>query len=179
MDRLVSFRAACIALVFATLSACSTTRQTAPDADLSTSVSAPEPAVAEPELLAEPPAAGASTTSTPVLKKPAGKASFYANRFHGRKTASGRPYRKNGYTAAHRTLPLGTWVKVTNTQNDRSVVVQITDRGPYVGRRIIDLSRAAARKIDMIRSGVAPVRLEIVQAPNNTQSKVEVASTEP
>jgi rare lipoprotein A len=93
-----------------------------------------------------------------------GRASYYANRFHGRKTASGHPYYKDALTAAHRTLPLGTWVKVTNIGNDRSVMVQITDRGPYAGRRIIDLSRRAAAEIGMIRSGTAAVRIEIAQA---------------
>lgn len=99
------------------------------------------------------------------LRKPQlGKASYYSNRFHGRKTASGHPFRQDAYTAAHRTLPLGTWVRVTNTRNQRSVVVQITDRGPYVGpTRIIDLSRRSASELDMLEPGVVPVRVEVVQ----------------
>lgn len=179
MDRLVSLRAACIALVVAASSGCSTVPQSVPDAELSSISPTTEPSLAETENPAEPPAAAVSPVSAPAPKPQAGKASFYANRFHGRKTASGRPYRKDAYTAAHRTLQLGTWVRVTNTRNDRSVVVQINDRGPYVGRRIIDLSRAAASKIGMIRSGIAPVRLEVVHVDIKTPSKLELASIEP
>jgi rare lipoprotein A len=178
VDRLVSLRAACIALVIAASSGCSIARQTLPDVDPSSFGPAAETSLAGTENSAEPPVAAASPASAPAPKPQAGKASFYANRFHGRKTASGRPYRKDAYTAAHRTLPLGTWVKVTNTRNDRSVVVQINDRGPYVGRRIIDLSRAAARKIGMIRSGTAPVRLEIVNVDVKSPKKLDVASSE-
>ncbi|MCK7497991.1 MAG: septal ring lytic transglycosylase RlpA family protein [Comamonadaceae bacterium] len=101
-------------------------------------------------------------------KSQAGSASYYANRFHGRKTASGRPYHKDAMTAAHRTLPLGTWVRVTSVRNNRSVVVQITDRGPYYGGRIIDLSRAAATELDMLHAGTARVRLEVLQEPEKT-----------
>lgn len=93
----------------------------------------------------------------------AGKASYYANRFHGRKTASGHPYFKGAMTAAHRSLPLGTWVRVINESNGNYVVVQITDRGPYARNRVIDLSRAAATDLDMLESGTAPVSLEVVQ----------------
>jgi rare lipoprotein A len=91
-----------------------------------------------------------------------GKASFYANKFHGRKTASGEIFDNNKLTAAHRSLPFGTMVKVTNLNNGLSVVVRINDRGPFISGRIIDLSRAAAEKIDMIRKGVVRVRLEIL-----------------
>ena len=91
-----------------------------------------------------------------------GIASYYGDRFHGRTTASGEAYDKQGLTAAHRTLPFGTGVKVTNLDNNRSVHVVITDRGPYVGGRIIDLSEAAARELGITEDdGVAPVRLEI------------------
>ena len=91
-----------------------------------------------------------------------GVASYYAHEFHGRETASGRTYRKNEMTAAHRTLPFGTKVRVTNLENGRSVVVTVTDRGPYRRERIIDLSKRAARKLGMIQSGVARVRLDVV-----------------
>jgi rare lipoprotein A len=98
-----------------------------------------------------------------VAKGLSGMAGYYSNRFQGRKTASGRIYDKNGMTAAHRSLPLGTWVRVTHQRNGNKVVVQITDRGPFFGSRIIDLSRAAATDLDMLHSGTAPVRLEVVQ----------------
>ena len=179
MDRLMSLRAACIAFAIVASSGCSIARQSLPDVDPGGFGMAMEPSGAEAEVPTEPPLAAASPSNVPAPKPQAGKASFYANRFHGRKTASGRPYRKDGYTAAHRTLPLGTWVRVTNTRNDRSVVVQINDRGPYARRRIIDLSRAAASKIGMIRSGTAPVRLEVVQVAVETPSKLQLASIAP
>ena len=77
-------------------------------------------------------------------------------------TASGERFNKNALTAAHRTLPMGTHVRVTNTRNGRSVVVRINDRGPYSKSRIIDLSEAAARQLGMIDAGVAPVQLEVL-----------------
>lgn len=98
-----------------------------------------------------------------VVKGLSGMAGYYSNRFQGKKTASGRIYDKNGMTAAHRSLPLGTWVRVTHQRNGNKVVVQITDRGPFFGSRLIDLSRAAATDLDMLHSGIAPVRLEVVQ----------------
>jgi rare lipoprotein A len=94
-----------------------------------------------------------------------GKASFYAKRFHGRKTASGERFDVHGMTAAHRSLPFGTRVKVTNLKNGRTVVVRINDRGPYGRGRVIDLSPAAARQIDMIQAGVVPVTVEILSRP--------------
>ena len=90
-------------------------------------------------------------------------ASYYGSEFHGRRTASGTIYRKNEFTAAHRTLPFGTLVRVTNLDNGRTVVVRVTDRGPHRRGRIIDLSRRAAREIDMIRTGTARVRIEVVE----------------
>lgn len=88
-----------------------------------------------------------------------GKASYYADKFEGRKTASGTIFHQNRLTAAHRTLPFGTKVKVTNIANGRSVKVKITDRGPFSEARIIDLSRKAAKKIGMINTGVASVEV--------------------
>lgn len=107
-----------------------------------------------------------SRKSTPKReRKPqVGKASYYSKRFQGRRTASGHPYHQDAYTAAHRTLPLGTWVRVTNLGNQRWVVVQITDRGPYAGSsRIIDLSRRSADELAMTESGLAKVRLEVME----------------
>lgn len=92
-----------------------------------------------------------------------GQASWYGAQHHGKKTASGETFNQHALTAAHRTLPFGTRVKVTNTLNNQSVIVRINDRGPYAKARIIDLSRAAAEKINMIHSGVVPVRLHAVR----------------
>ncbi|MDV2857821.1 septal ring lytic transglycosylase RlpA family protein [Oceanimonas smirnovii] len=92
-----------------------------------------------------------------------GKASYYGGRHHGRKTASGERFNKNDLTAAHKTLPFGTRVKVTNLRNNQVVVVRINDRGPYARGRVIDLSEQAAREVGMIRAGVVPVRLEILK----------------
>ena len=98
-----------------------------------------------------------------------GRASYYGDPYHGRATANGETFDKNKMTAAHRTLPFNTWVRVENQLNGRKVDVRINDRGPFVGGRLIDLSEGAAREIDMIRSGVAPVRLEIIkEAPAAT-----------
>ena len=91
-----------------------------------------------------------------------GLASYYADRFEGRPTASGEVFHTSSLTAAHRTLPFGTRVRVTNLDNGRCVVVRINDRGPFVRGRVIDLSPAAARKIDMLAAGTAPVRLEVM-----------------
>jgi rare lipoprotein A len=90
----------------------------------------------------------------------AGKASYYADKFNGRKTASGEKFRNSKKTAAHKTLPFGTKVKVTNLKNGKSVKVRINDRGPFVAGRIIDLSKKAARKIDMDKEGVGTVKIQ-------------------
>jgi rare lipoprotein A len=91
-----------------------------------------------------------------------GVASWYGYPHHGRITASGQPFNMYDLTAAHRTLPLGTRVRVTNLLNGRAVTVTVTDRGPFVKNRILDLSYAAARAIDMVGPGTAPVQLEII-----------------
>lgn len=91
-----------------------------------------------------------------------GMASWYGPGFNGRRSANGEKYNQNALTAAHRSLPFGTKVRVTNVRNGRSVVVRITDRGPHIRGRIIDLSAGAARIVGVIQSGVAPVRLEIL-----------------
>lgn len=92
-----------------------------------------------------------------------GGASWYGPGFHGRLTANGETFNSNHLTAAHRTLPFGTQLRVTNLNNGRSVVVRINDRGPFIKGRIIDLSAAAARQIKMIDSGVASVRVEVIK----------------
>jgi rare lipoprotein A len=92
-----------------------------------------------------------------------GIASWYGPGFHGRTAANGETYNQDALTAAHPTLPFGTVVEVTRTDaSGGSVRVRITDRGPYVGQRIIDLSRAAARALDMVDAGIVPVRVTIV-----------------
>jgi rare lipoprotein A len=93
-----------------------------------------------------------------------GLASVYANKFSGRKTASGQKFCQNELTAAHRSLPLGTKVLVTNIHNLMSVEVSINDRGPWPAGRVIDLSKAAAAKIGIKKTGNAVVKLEVVSA---------------
>jgi rare lipoprotein A len=116
------------------------------------------------------PRAAASTGSGggPRVERPGqvyqvGKASWYGARHHGRRTASGERFDQHALTAAHRTLPFGTMVRVTSRANGRSVVVRINDRGPHGKGRIIDVSFAAAKRLGLVDAGVAPVRLEIVR----------------
>lgn len=92
-----------------------------------------------------------------------GIASWYGRPHHGRRTASGEVFDMHAMTAAHRSLPLGTRVRVTNVENGRSVVVRINDRGPFVDGRVIDVSRAAALALGAIGNGVFPVRLEVLE----------------
>ncbi len=91
-----------------------------------------------------------------------GMASWYGERFHGRKTASGERYDMNALTAAHRTLPFGTRVRVRSVRDGRSVIVRINDRGPFASDRIIDVSKRAAELLGMIASGLAEVELELL-----------------
>jgi rare lipoprotein A len=95
-----------------------------------------------------------------------GKASFYADKFEGHPTASGEKYKHSKLTAAHKTLPFGTRVKVTNTANQKTVEVVINDRGPYVDGRIIDLSKSAAEKLGFVQQGLADVTVEVIDAGN-------------
>ena len=88
-----------------------------------------------------------------------GNASYYADKFHGRRTASGEIYDKDSMTCAHLKYPFGTMLKVRNPLNDRSVIVRVTDRGPYSKNRILDLSRAAARELDILQAGFAMVEI--------------------
>lgn len=95
-----------------------------------------------------------------------GVASFYGPGYHGRTTASGERFDQHALTAAHLTLPFRTRVLVTNLENHKSVTVTITDRGPYIDGRIIDLSVGAAERLDMIESGTATVRLDLLSSPS-------------
>lgn len=98
--------------------------------------------------------AGGSSSGTE-----SGYASYYADKYEGRKTSNGEIFRQRKLTAAHKTLPFGTKVKVTNLSNGQTVRVRINDRGPFIEGRIIDLSKAAAKKIDMISAGVIKVKI--------------------
>jgi rare lipoprotein A len=110
----------------------------------------------------------AARLAAPLVPPPPprlGVVSYYANRFHGRRTASGARYDRTQLTAAHRTLPFGTLVRVTNPHNQRSVVVRINDRGPYIRGRELDLSREAARVLGVLSRGIARVAWEILPSP--------------
>ena len=99
-----------------------------------------------------------------------GEASWYGKQFHGKETASGESYDMFRFTAAHPTLPLGSWVRVTNLRNHKAVIVRVNDRGPVVPGRIMDLSYGAAQVLGMRGNGVAKVRLDIVQLPELAQN---------
>lgn len=100
-----------------------------------------------------------------------GLASFYADKFNGRVTASGEIFDQDKLTAAHRTLPFGTTVKITNTANNKTVTVTINDRGPFVNDRVIDLSKKAAQILDFVNQGVAQVKIEVTDIPKSTTSQ--------
>jgi rare lipoprotein A len=123
-----------------------------------------------------PPAATSSVPSIPSQPAPApaigqplvvetGTASWYGPPYHNRKSSDGEIYNMNALTAAHRTLPLGSIVRVTNVSTQHSVVVRITDRGPFIPGRIVDLSLAAAKAVDVWRPGLARVKVELLQTP--------------
>ena len=104
---------------------------------------------------------------TEATKSEMGLASWYGEEFDGNPTASGEVYDMNGLTAAHRTLPMGTRIKVTNLRNKRSLIVRINDRGPFIGNRFLDLSMAAARKLGFKGAGLALVQAEVVSLPKS------------
>jgi rare lipoprotein A len=103
----------------------------------------------------------------PIGETETGIASWYGLPYHGRRSANGQMYDMEKLTAAHRSLPFDTWVEVTNLENKKHVDVRITDRGPFVKGRIIDLSLAAAREIDMVEAGIARVKLKVIRKPRN------------
>lgn len=138
--------------------------QSQPPAAASPSVSAPAPA----------PAAAPPAPVAPVAKAPGetGLAAVYSDKLNGRKTASGQIYDREQLTAAHKTLPFGTQVKVTNTKNDKSVVVRINDRGPVQAGRVLDLSPKAAAALGIKATAMGEVRLEVVgEAPAKAAKK--------
>lgn len=108
------------------------------------------------------PKSGAGSSSIPSGHSESGMASYYGNEFQSRKTASGERFDQAQLTAAHRTLPFGTRLRVTNTQNGKSVMVRVNDRGPFVKGRIIDLSSSAFKTIAATNTGVVPVRIQVV-----------------
>jgi rare lipoprotein A len=117
----------------------------------------------------------------PVSKKSekpyqVGKASWYGKQFHGKETASGESYDMFRFTAAHPTLPLGSWVRVTNLRNRKSVIVRVNDRGPVVPGRIMDLSYGAAQVLDFRAKGVEKVRLDVVQVPELAQNQTRLVA---
>ena len=142
---------------------------------------APVPAVeAAPALEAAAPAPAVTPVAPPAPVEPApapapareaaletrtGSASYYADKFEGRTTASGVPFRQAEMWAAHRTYPFGTRLRVTNLANGNEVEVEVVDRGPYAHGRVLDLSKTAARRLDFIRSGHAQVKIEVLEKP--------------
>lgn len=108
------------------------------------------------------PKSGSGSASATSGHSETGQASYYGNEFHGRKTANGEQFDQAKLTAAHRTLPFGTRLKVTNTQNGKSVQVRVNDRGPFVKGRVIDLSSSAFKTIASLNAGVVPVRIQVV-----------------
>jgi rare lipoprotein A len=135
-------------------------------------VAVPRPPQAETATVQTPPPPGREITGTvevPPGRKPllveTGVASWYGAPYHSRRSSDGKIYDMHALTAAHRTLPLGSIVRVTNPQTGNTVVVRITDRGPFVKGRIIDLSQAAARQLGMIQKGTTEVRVAVLETP--------------
>lgn len=130
--------------------------------------------VPPPPTIGEQPESSSTASSAPTTPVPrtgkaiyveVGMASWYGPPYHHRRGANGEIYDQNAMTAAHRTLPLNSMVRVTNVSTGRSALVRITDRGPFVGDRIVDLSLAAAKAVDVWRPGVAEVKLEVLSTP--------------
>ena len=117
-------------------------------------------------------------TVVKVGDRASGIASWYGPDFHGKKTSSGETYDMHAMTAAHKTLPMNTMVRVTNIKNGKNIIVRINDRGPFVAGRVIDLSKTGAVKLDVFNAGTAPVLLEVVGFNGNVGSAV-VASSQP
>ena len=113
---------------------------------------------------------GGATPAVAIGYAEEGIASWYGVPYHGRPAADGEIYNMETLVAAHRVMPFNTWLKVTNLENDKSVNVRIIDRGPFVAGRILDLSKAAARRIDLLGPGVGRVRLEVIAAPADIPS---------
>lgn len=163
-----TLRAALIAATLGMAPLAASTAATPADGALPLEASAEIAATAEMMPLVAAPIANA-TESAPVEEPAAtrigsGSASYYASKFHGRRTASGEAFDNAAMTAAHRTLPFGSLVRVTNIDNGRSVVVRINDRGPFTRGRMIDVSRAAADELGLVARGHATVELELIES---------------
>ena len=143
---------------------------------------APPPPPAGPESAPSPPPSAPIGPQLPTRTAPfvpgifveEGKASWYGMPFHGRRAANGEIFDMNSLVAAHRTLPFGSVLRVTNLNNGREVQVRVIDRGPFVGDRILDLARAAAVALDMIGTGTAPVRIELLSGPSPAEGDFTV-----
>ncbi|HEU5073392.1 MAG TPA: septal ring lytic transglycosylase RlpA family protein [Polyangiaceae bacterium] len=171
-----SSRTAALALVFG-LAGCQSPGGSAGEPPAWPEEEPPEyPGVAAPPPAAEPGASAAtSASSSPwaashgslaVVDRFTGDATYYADSLAGNKTASGERYRPDAFSAAHRSLPFGTIARVVRTDTARATYVKINDRGPFGNaKRVIDLSRAAATELEMLRAGVVPVRVEILELP--------------
>jgi rare lipoprotein A len=153
------------------LTSCGEHKQASVKVPTAPSVNTPEPANtnAEPSADTAEPAEDEEALKIPANTKPilveTGLASWYGPPYHNRRSSNGKIYNMHAMTAAHRTLPLGSIVRVTNVRTGRSALVRITDRGPFIEGRILDLSLAAAKKVDVWGPGVATVRLEVLQSP--------------
>ena len=169
--------------VLAGLAACTTTPQPAPEPVANIAITSQAPLLpASPGLVATPPVV---LQDEPTVERPRpallagesareyqrGGASWYGPGFHGRRTASGERYDMNAFTAAHRTLPFGTWVRVHSLVNGREVDVRITDRGPFIRSRVIDVSRGAAEALGMLGLGFKEV---VILVPESTADVVEL-----
>lgn len=108
--------------------------------------------------------------------KQTGLASWYGKQFHGQKTASGERYDMHELTAAHKTLPIPCYARITNTENGKSVIVKINDRGPFHSNRILDVSQAAAKQLDMLKSGMAKIKLEVVSSADDDSRTIATTS---
>ena len=127
--------------------------------------SASLPAVESPAAIASSSVPGAPEENAEV-----GVASWYGEQFQGSETASGEIFDLNGLTAAHLTLPFGTTVRVTNLKNNKNIRLKINDRGPFIARRLIDVSWAAAKRLGFVGEGTTPVRVEVVSYPKSFQA---------
>ena len=122
-----------------------------------------EPVVTEDVVSVEEETVTADRSLVEFVDKGSMKASWYGPGFHGQKTANGEVYDQNSFTAAHKSLKFGTLLKITNQKNNKSVVIRINDRGPYIHGRDLDLSKAAASELGMVRKGVAKLKVEEIK----------------
>jgi rare lipoprotein A len=116
------------------------------------------------------PALATTAKELPAATSQTGKVSYYGRKFSGRKTASGEVFDANAMTMAHRTLPFGTLVRVTNLRNKRSALLRVNDRGPFVRSRVADVSLAAAKQLRMVHAGVIRARIEVIDSEAESRS---------